>query len=207
MRPKLTYLSLGLSGLFLGACSPSGAAAQSAVNERPQQVEQNIQSGWSVDKSASSLSFSGSMNGDAFSGSFAKFDAWIQLDPANLSGARIKVSVEIMSVDAGDSELTEALPGKEWFAAKTFPNALFESSAISKTSSNQYEANGALTIKGVTRPLILPFTLEIEDGVGNATAQLVINRTDFGIGSGMWKDENWVVHQVIVDIAIIAKRK
>jgi polyisoprenoid-binding protein YceI len=161
---------------------------------------------WTVDKATSSLSFSGSMTGDVFSGTFAGFDAAILLDPNDLDEARITVSVNMIGADAGDAERTDTLPGKEWFAVKEFPISVFESGTINRISDNRYEAIGTLTIKDVTRALTLPFSLEITGDTAKATAQISINRTDFGVGTGMWKGEDIVDHDVGISIVINASR-
>ena len=47
-----------------------------------------------------------------------------------------------------------------------------------------YEAVGEMTLKGVTRPLTLPFTLQIDGDTAEAEASFTIDRTRFGVGSG-----------------------
>ena len=186
------------------ACSPSGAQAQN-VSQVKEAAEVN--SNWTVDKSASSISFSSEMNGEAFTGHFGNFTADIQFDPSHVSDARIHVSIDMTSADANDEERNDALPGKEWFSAKKFPSAVFNSNSVKATLDDQFEAAGALTIRDVTKPLILPFRLEIVDGIAHATAQTSIDRSDFGVGTGVWKSEDWVAHKVEINIKIKATKK
>ena len=46
----------------------------------------------------------------------------------------------------------------------------------------RYILNGQLTMKGVTKPVILPFSIEIESGVAAVKGETTINRLDFGVG-------------------------
>ena len=197
----ITAISLAAG---MTACSPSGAQAQN-VSEAKETAALN--SNWTVDKSASSISFSSEMSGEAFTGHFGSFTADIQFDPSNVSDARIHVSIDMTSADANDEERNDALPGKEWFSAKKFPTAVFTSNSVKATLDDQYEAAGELTIKDVTKPLTLPFRLEIVDGIAHATAQTSIDRSDFGVGTGMWKSEDWVAHMVAISIKIRATKK
>ena len=197
--PKSLFICV--SSLMIFVCSQDGAQAQSdSVPVEDSQILTN----WTVDATKSTLGFSGSQSGEEFSGTFKKFEVQIKFEPDDPENGKIRVVIDMTSVDAGGSERNEALPGKEWFATKAFPNAVFKSRTIKKIGDNEYEAIGDLTIKEVTRPLTLPFTLEIIDVVAKANAQFAINRSDFGVGTGMWKSEDWVAHQVQVIIEINA---
>jgi len=180
----------------VSACSPSGAQAQ---NVTAATGTSDIKSNWVVDNAAST-----EMSGDAFTGSFGNFTADIQFDADDLSDASILVSIDMTSADAQDDERNEALPGKEWFFVKKFPKAVFSSTTVKKTGDNQFEAVGELTIRDITKPLTLPFELIIENNLAKASAKTSLNRSDFGVGTGMWKSEDWVVHNVDVSVVIIA---
>ncbi|MGB9025838.1 MAG: YceI family protein, partial [Rhodomicrobium sp.] len=45
-----------------------------------------------------------------------------------------------------------------------------------------YILNGRLTLKGVTKPMALPFLIDIKSGLARVSAEMKINRLDFGIG-------------------------
>ena len=74
----------------------------------------------------SALTFAGEQAGEKFTGRFSRFDAKISLDPQNLSEAKIVVTVDVASAATGDKQRDTALPDKDWFDAKTFPQARFE---------------------------------------------------------------------------------
>lgn len=163
------------------------------------------QSNWAVDKSTSSIAFSGEQTGEKFTGSFANFDVQITFSPDDLAGAKIVAVIDLASVDAGDKDRNGALPGKEWFFVKKFPTAKFETTGFKHLGGNKYETTGQLTIRGAAKTVTLPFTLDINNGKAVMAGQLNLNRRDFNIGTGMWKDQDWVKHNVGVQVAINAK--
>ena len=162
---------------------------------------------WIVDTAKSTLSFSGSQSGEAFSGTFERFDSEIVFDPTDLEHANVTVTIDMNSADAGDTERTDALPGKEWFYTRKFPVAKFEAIAFKHLSGDNYEAKGSLTIKDISQNIVLPFTLKIENGQADMQAELKVNRSDYKVGTGMWASEEWVDHDVVVNVHLQASKK
>jgi polyisoprenoid-binding protein YceI len=110
------------------------------------------------------------------------------------------------SAVTGDADRDEALPLDDWFAAKRFPKATFTATSFKAMGGNRYQAVGALTIRGVTKPLTLPFTLVITGGVAKMNASVGLNRLAFGVGQGDWKTTEVVPGTVTVNISLTAKR-
>lgn len=161
---------------------------------------------WTVDKPASKVAFSSSFDGGAFTGSFRRWDAAIRFDPANLAGSSVTATFDMTSAATGDSGRDEALPQDEWFAAKQFPKATFTAKSFKALGGNRYQAVGTLTIRGVTKPLTLPFTLVITGGVAKMNASVGLNRLAFGVGQGEWKTTEVVPGTVTVNISLTARR-
>jgi polyisoprenoid-binding protein YceI len=161
---------------------------------------------WTVDKGTSKVAFSSSFDGGAFSGSFRRWDAAIRFDPANLAGSSVTASFDMTSAVTGDADRDEALPLDDWFAAKRFPKATFTATSFKAVGGNRYQAVGTLTIRGVTKPLTLPFTLVITGGVAKMNASVGLNRLAFGVGQGDWKTTEVVPGTVTVNISLTAKR-
>ena len=161
---------------------------------------------WTVDKPASKVAFSSSFDGGAFSGSFRRWDAAIRFDPANLAGSSVTATFDMTSAATGDAGRDEALPQDDWFAAGKFPKATFTAKSFKALGGNRYQAIGTLTIRGVTKPLTLPFTLVITGGVARMNASVGLNRLAFGVGQGEWKTTEVVPGTVTVNISLTAKR-
>ena len=161
---------------------------------------------WAVDAANSKLGFRGAMNGDAFNGVFHRWSAQIAFDPKNLAGSKAVVSVDVASAVTGDADRDQAMPTADWFSAQTQPKATFVATAFKDLGGGKYQASGNLTIRGVSKPVVLPFTLAISGDTARMNGSLVLNRTAFGIGQGQWKTGDVVATEVTVTVALTARR-
>lgn len=161
---------------------------------------------WTVDKAASKVAFASSFDGGAFSGSFRRWDAAIRFDPANLAGSSVTATFDMTSAATGDASRDDALPLDDWFAAGRFPKAVFTAKSFMALGGGRYQAVGDLTLRGVTKPLTLPFTLVITGGVAKMNASVGLNRLAFGVGQNEWKTTEVVPGTVTVNISLTAKR-
>ena len=114
--------------------------------------------------------------------------------------------IDPASAVTGDPQRDQALPGKDWFDIAQFPQAKFATTAIRKTGANTYAAAGTLTLRGVTKPVTLPFTLAISGTTAHARGRVSLVRTVFGVGQGSWSSGQWVALDVGVDVDIVATR-
>ncbi len=160
---------------------------------------------WSVDP-ASKLTFQGRMNGDVFNGVFKRWTADIAFDPKHLATAKVVVTIDVSSAATGDSDRDQAMPTGDWFAAQKFPRAVFTTSAIKDLGGGKYLATGDLAIRGVHKPLALPFTLAISGDTARMSGATTLNRTAFGIGQGKWRTKDVVDTSVAVNVALVAHR-
>ncbi|MHB8531051.1 MAG: YceI family protein, partial [Caulobacteraceae bacterium] len=135
---------------------------------------------WTVDKSASAIRFSSGFNGQAFSGAFGRWQADIRFDPRNLSGSSVMAVIDTGSAKTGDSDRDQALPTATFLAAGKFPQASFTAHGFKSLGGGRYEAPGQLTLRGITRPLTIPFTLAIIGEEARMTAKFALNRLAFG---------------------------
>lgn len=163
-------------------------------------------SDWQMDKSKSKLEFEATQGGTPFSGHFKEFKTDITLDPENLDGAKIRAVIQTASVATGAADRDGALPGRDWFNASNFPEAVFESETVRHEGGNNYVADGTLTIKGHTEPLSLPFALEIDGDTAHAKGSAVINRLDYNVGEGEMAASGVAGFEVTVMIDITATR-
>jgi hypothetical protein len=102
---------------------------------------------YAVNKAASKLGFTGSMNGAAFNGTFSRWDATIDFDRRTCRSPRPSVTVDMSSATTGDGARDEALPSSDWFATSRHPRATFVTRSITRTGPNRYAAAGTLTIR------------------------------------------------------------
>jgi len=137
---------------------------------------------WKMDESKSKLTFSISADGSLISGQFEKFTTVITLDPGNPSGANIKATIEADSLKADDGTAASTALGASWLFVKKFPQITYQSSSVTKTSDGSFVIEGMLSVKDVSKPLKLPFTLKVTGNDAVATGKVVIDRATFGLG-------------------------
>lgn len=162
---------------------------------------------YAVDKSASRLGFTASMGGQPIQGTFRRWDAVIDFDPNNLPASRASVTVDVASATTSEATRDEALPSPDWFAARRFPRATFVTRGITRIGPNRYQAAGDLTIRGVRRPVVLPFTLTLNGTTARMQGRLVLDRTAFGVGQGQFRSGGTVARNVTVNVDLTARAR
>jgi len=120
-------------------------------------------------------------------GTFTKFTGTLTLDRADLSKSSAEATIEVGSVSSANDKRDEHLRAADFFNVAQFPSASFKSTAWKKTGENTYAISGNLTVRGVTKPVVLNAThLGFGDGMGGAKlvgweATTTLNRKDFGV--------------------------
>jgi polyisoprenoid-binding protein YceI len=161
---------------------------------------------WTVDKAASRLTFSSSVSGAAFTGSFKRWDAVIHFDPKDLAHSDVSATIDIASASTGSGDRDAELPDQDWFWTSKFPRATFVAHGFQPAGPGRYLAPGVLTIRGAAKPLTLPFTLAITGAAAKMSAQVQLNRLAFGVGQGEWKATDTVPAGVSVNVQLTAHR-
>ncbi len=161
---------------------------------------------WTVDKAASSLRFTSSMAGESFTGAFRRWDADIRFDPANLAASSVTATIDVASAATGNPDRDQALPTDTFLDAPAYPRATFVARRFTALGGGRYQADGVLTLRGVSKPLSLPFTLVIQGGQAKMTSQVAINRLAFGVGQGEWKAVTTIPAAVTVSVVLAARR-
>jgi polyisoprenoid-binding protein YceI len=160
---------------------------------------------WVIDYDHSHLGFTGMQNAATFDGTFKKFTATIDFDPDHPESGKIAATIDMASAATGNATRDGALPGADWFDTKKFPQAQFVSTHIDRTGASSYEAQGTLTIKGIAKTVVLPFTLRPEGDHWRAQGKVSLIRNEFGVGQGDWASEDTVAWAVDVTLDLAAK--
>ena len=135
--------------------------------------------------------------GVPITGKFKKFDAAIDIDLAKLDNASAAIRIDIGSLTTENEEADAIAVGADWLDKSRAPLAIFQSTSIRALGAGRYEAKGSLNIKHVARPITLQFaSAELADGKTMITSEFKINRSEFGIGAGVW-NQGGVVAEVI----------
>lgn len=207
-RSKVLFLCAVLLGI--SACGQNGAlntasAQETSIVENAVDTPAPSTALWTVVAEQSHIKFTAEQEGKPFTGEFTVFDAEIYFDAANLPSSNVTVTVPLNQVEAGSNDRNATLPGKVWFSSKKFPEAVFQSSDISKVDEGNYLAVGTLSLKGISKPFELPFALTMGDEA-LMTSQISLDRTIWNVGEDPWHTDDWVSKDVTLDIQVTAKR-
>lgn len=120
--------------------------------------------------------------------SFSDVKGTIQFDDQNVEQSSVEVSIPVKTVDTRVPALTEEFLEATYFDVENFPEATFKSTRIEATGDQRYDVHGDLTIKGITKPVVLHATLNKAGTHPMAKvpaigfdAETVIQRSDFGL--------------------------
>ncbi|MFN9849377.1 MAG: YceI family protein [Alphaproteobacteria bacterium] len=160
---------------------------------------------WKLSR-GSSLTFATAWSGEAIEGRFDRWTADIQFNPDALDRSRVSVSIDMASALSGDEQRDASLPSADWFDTAAHPKATFTATRFERTGDGRYVARGQLSLRGVSRPLTLPFRLKIDGDRAEVSGVTTLDRTTFGVGQGEWASTDQIPAKVTVRIALKAQR-
>lgn len=181
--------ALGLA-LLAAVASPAGAEDAPA---------------WVMDPAESRLEIAYPGSPVSGGGPFERFDAEIRFDPARPEATRLRVVVETGSLRLRDREARQIAPGPEWLDTAGFPEAVFEAEGARRTGES-WTSDGTLTLKGVTAPVAVAYTVETDGERAVATGFATVPRRDFGVGLGDREEDRIVAAEIAVRFTVTARR-
>ncbi|MDQ1724356.1 MAG: hypothetical protein QOG52_1384 [Frankiaceae bacterium] len=120
-------------------------------------------------------------------GAFTEFDGTLHIDVENPAASKATVTIQAKSIDTRNQMRDDHLKSNDFFDMDNHPEITFVSTAVNQTSGTEFTLTGDLTIKGVTKPVSIPFeyTGSVIDPWGNERAgfegSVTINRLDWGV--------------------------
>lgn len=162
---------------------------------------------WTVDMAQSRLGFVGTQMGAPFEGRFQRFATSVAFSPDDLAGSRVVVTIDMASADTGNRERDGLLPARPWFDVATHPEAKFATTGFRHLGGNRFEVAGTLTLRGRSRDLVIPVSIDIAGAEARVEGATKINRLDFGIGEGEWANPAVVGLEVEIRFALTARRE
>jgi polyisoprenoid-binding protein YceI len=122
----------------------------------------------------------------AIKGTFDKWDATLTFASTDVSSGVLDIKIQAASVDTGSGMKNGKLKGKDFFDAKNAPLITFKSTKVEQTGPNTFDLLGDFTIRGVTKPEKLTFTVTGRGtGEGAITGTMAFDRKDYGMNSGI----------------------
>lgn len=152
---------------------------------------------WETRADSSSLGFTGSAQGESFTGVFNRFRADIRFDPDALDASAFDVHIDLASVDTRNSERDETLLSADFFRVRREAQARYRASRFRDLGDGRYAADGELTLRGVTRPVTLEFSFS-PGAPAVLEGRATLDRIDFDVGGGEWADASTIAHAVHV---------
>jgi polyisoprenoid-binding protein YceI len=120
-------------------------------------------------------------------GRFNTFGGEIQIADAPAESS-VEVDVDVASVESADARRDEHLRSPDFFHVEQHPSMAFKSTSVTPVDDGTWDVGGELTIRGVTRPVILHAEFE---GAENTpfgdqrigfSASTEVNREDWDMG-------------------------
>jgi polyisoprenoid-binding protein YceI len=111
-------------------------------------------------------------------------------DPANVAASSVAVTLPLSGLEAFTDKFNTHLNSADFFDSAKFPTASFKSTKVEAAGKDKLKVTGDLTIKGITKPVVLDVTLnkaadhpmKKTPSIGfDATA--MVKRSDFGLGA------------------------
>jgi polyisoprenoid-binding protein YceI len=122
----------------------------------------------------------------AIDGHFDKWDASFTFTSTDPSTGVLDVKIAADSVNTGSGMKDGKLRGKDFFDAKQDPYITFHSTKVVQTGPTTFEVPGTFTIRGVSKPETLTFTVTgAGTGQGSINGTMAFDRKEFGMNSGI----------------------
>ena len=148
-------------------------------------------------------------------GHFSDFTGDVFFDPDNLGKSKFDFVVKVDSINTNNGKRDTHLRSDDFFAASKYPVMTFKSSRVSHAGGNKYVLEGKMTIKDVTKDMVLEFIywgqkenpFKKNEMVTGFDTRFNINRLDFHVGDGKFYTMGVVGKDVDILITIEAVGK
>ncbi|MCF6216609.1 MAG: YceI family protein [Emcibacter sp.] len=160
---------------------------------------------WQLNTDKSAIKFSVAIEGSPVGGEFTNFTAAIAFDPKKMAQSKVSMTIDLNYIEAAYSDVAENLKKKDWFDIENFPLAHFVSRSFKHLGGRAYQVTGEFSLRGITRPEVLYFTLEeYDEHQAVIKGKMEIYRLNYGVGQGGWSNVTIVSGQVFLDVLITA---
>lgn len=121
---------------------------------------------------------------------FGNADGTLVYDAADVGKSSVEVTLPLSGLNSFTAKFDEHLRSADFFDAAKFPTATFKSTKVEAAGTNKLTVTGDLTVKGITKPVVLDVTV---NGAGEHPmakvpsvgfdATTTLKRSDFGVGA------------------------
>ncbi len=163
---------------------------------------------WSVDHAHSALGFKVRHLGISnVRGNFKEYEASVTIEDDDISSLIAEATIQTVSIFTDNDRRDNHLRSPDFFEAETYPEIRFVSSGVHSVEGNMFELVGDLTIRDVTREVVLNAEYLGRASMGDQeragfVASLVIDRMDYGLAWNMLTEAGGFVVGHDVEITI-----
>ncbi len=143
---------------------------------------------WKLDSAHTIASFSTRhMMVTTVRGTLGTVTGEVEFDAANPAAASVTATIDTAGLNSGVADRDNHLRSADFLDVEKFPSVTFKSTRIEVTGDDTAKVHGDLTIRGVTRPVVLnaEYIGQVASPFGDTrvgfTASTKINREDFGL--------------------------
>ncbi len=142
---------------------------------------------YQIDKSHSEVTFQVRHLITKVRGRFSDFTGAIEFDQEDPANAQVNFVIQAASIDTNESNRDAHLRSDDFFEADRFPTLSFKSTKVTPRGKDAFDVEGDLTIRDVTRRIVLPVTHlgTARDLWGNEKlgfeGETTVNRKDYGL--------------------------
>jgi polyisoprenoid-binding protein YceI len=135
-----------------------------------------------VDKAHSEISFVAESRMLSAHGFFGRWDAEVLLDPEAPERSTVGIRIDAASIDTRVERRDDHLRSADFLDVARHPHITFVSRSVRRVSSTQFDMTGDLTMRGVTRSIVVPATVVFYDnGLGRFKGAFAVNRKEYGV--------------------------
>jgi polyisoprenoid-binding protein YceI len=122
----------------------------------------------------------------ALEGTFDKWDAPLTFTSPDVSTGVLDIKIQADSVNTGSGMKDGKIKGKDFFDVEQNPLITFHSDKIVQTGPTTFDMPGTFTIRGVSKPETLTFTVTGKGtGSGEIKGTMAFDRKDYGMNKGI----------------------
>lgn len=143
---------------------------------------------WNVDASHSQVGFAVKhLVISNVRGEFKTYQGKISLDDADVTRSTVEATIDVNSIDTKVADRDAHLKSADFFDVANHPSMTFKSTKVAKAGKDRLKVTGDLTLRGVTKPVVLEVTTTPEvKGMGGETRRgfagsTKISRKAFGL--------------------------
>ncbi len=157
------------------------------------------QTQWNASKSA--INFKIKNAGLTVDGSFSGLVADLKFDANQYGKSSIEASIDVNTINTGIGLRNNHLKKENYFNVPKYPKIILKSTLFSKEGDGTFKGHFKLTMKGITKDIIIPFSYIESGNTSIFKATFILNRKDYNVGGNSWTMSDDVAISILINAA------